>query len=44
MKIVQELLGHSSMSITAGIYGHGLPSIYKSAMDKMDGFLGSSSS
>ena len=44
MKIVQELLGHSSISITADIYGHVLPPMYKSAMDKMDGFLGSSSS
>lgn len=44
MKIVQEVLGHSSISITADIYGHVLPPIYKSAMDKMDGFLESSSS
>ena len=44
MKIVQELLGHSSISITADIYGHVLPSMYKGAMDKMDGFLGGSSS
>src|SRR5207253_5653312 len=44
MKIVQELLGHSSISITADIYGHVLPPIYKGAMDKMDGFLDSGSS
>lgn len=44
MKIVQELLGHSSISITADVYGHVLPPIHKGAMDKMDNFLDSSSS
>lgn len=44
MKVVQELLGHSSISITADIYGHVLPPTHKGAMDKMSGFLDSSSS
>jgi integrase len=39
MKVVQELLGHSSMKITADIYSHVLPSIHKDAMDKMGNFL-----
>jgi len=35
-KIVQELLGHSSISITMDIYSHVLPSIQLEAMDKLD--------
>ncbi len=43
MKVVQELLGHSSIDITADIYSHVLPPMYKDAMDKMGSFLDSSS-
>jgi integrase len=39
MKVIQELLGHSSINITADIYSHVLPSVHKEAMDKMGGFL-----
>ncbi len=34
-KVVQELLGHSSISITLNIYSHVLPSLQKDAVDKM---------
>jgi integrase len=43
MKVVQELLGHSSMKITADIYSHVLPATHKEAMDKMGNFLDGSS-
>ena len=39
LKVVQELLGHSSIDITANIYSHVLPSVHKDAMDKMGKFL-----
>ncbi len=41
-KVVQELLGHSTISITMDVYSHVLPSMQKDAMDKMDDFLDSS--
>lgn len=39
-KVVQELLGHSNISITMDVYGHVLPSMQKDAMDKMDDLFG----
>jgi len=39
MKVVQELLGHSSFTITADIYSHVLPSMLEGAMDKWDHFF-----
>ena len=36
VKIVQELLGHSSVSMTLNVYSHVLPSMQKEAMNKMD--------
>lgn len=36
MKVVQELLGHSSFSTTANVYSHVLPSMQQEAMAKMD--------
>ncbi len=41
-KVVQELLGHSTISITMDVYSHVLPAMHKDAMDKMDAFLVSS--
>lgn len=41
-KVVQELLGHSTISITMDVYSHVLPSMQKDAMEKMDAFLDSS--
>lgn len=35
-KVVQELLGHSSISMTMDIYSHVLPSMQQDAMGKMD--------
>ncbi len=38
--MVQELLGHSNVSITLGIYGHVLPSTRKETLDRLDGLYG----
>ena len=35
-KVVQELLGHSQISMTLDIYSHVLPSMQRDAMSKMD--------
>ena len=35
-KIVQELLGHSNISMTMDIYSHVLPSMQQETMDKLD--------
>ncbi len=40
MKVIQELLGHSDISITLGRYSHLLPSMQKDAVDKWDGVFG----
>ncbi|GHO75601.1 site-specific integrase [Ktedonobacter sp. SOSP1-85] len=39
LKVIQELLGHSSIEITADIYAHVLPPTHKEAMDKMGDFF-----
>ena len=36
MKVIQEILGHSSFTIMADIYTDVLPSMQKEAMDKWD--------
>jgi integrase len=38
--VVQDLLGHSDIATTLGIYGAVLPSMQKEAMDKMDDLFG----
>ena len=38
--VVKELLGHSHISITLGIYAHVLPSMQQEAMDKLDDRFG----
>ncbi len=38
-KVVQELLGHSQISITMNLYSHVLPSMQRGAMQDMDRFL-----
>lgn len=43
-KIVQEILGHSNISMTMDIYSHVLPSMQREAMGKWDDTLGSSGS
>jgi integrase len=35
-KVVQELLGHSQISLTLDIYSHVLPSMQQEAMGKLD--------
>ena len=39
-KVVQEILGHSHVSITLGIYAHVLPGMHQDAMNKMDDWFG----
>jgi integrase len=36
IKVIQELLGHSDISVTLGVYGHLLPSMQQSAVDTWD--------
>ena len=40
VKGVQEILGHSPISITLSIYAHVLPGMHKEAMNKMDDWFG----
>jgi len=39
-KIVQDMLGHSSITLTLDTYSHILPDMQKEAADKMDGLFG----
>jgi integrase len=43
-KVVQERLGHSSISVTLDIYSHVAPSMQRDAADKLDGLFGSTGS
>jgi len=36
LKTVQELLGHSSIAVTAEIYAHVVPEMQQEIVDKMD--------
>ena len=38
-KVVQERLGHSSISVTMDIYSHVLPSMQREAADRLDGLF-----
>jgi integrase len=38
-KVVQERLGHSSISMTLGIYSHVLPSLQEDVADRLDALL-----
>jgi len=38
-KVVQEILGHSDVSITLRVYGHVIPSMHEEAINKMGGIL-----
>jgi len=38
-KVVQELLGHSNITMTLNIYSHVLPSLQEDAMDKLSSIL-----
>jgi len=35
-KVLQEILGHSSITMTMDIYSHAMPDFKKSSMQKMD--------
>ena len=39
-KVVQERLGHSSISMTLDIYSHMIPSLQREAADKLDSLIG----
>jgi Phage integrase family len=39
-KVVQELLGHGSISITMDTYSHVVPTMQKNVMARLDGLLG----
>ena len=39
-RIVQDLLGHSTISLTLDVYRHMLPNMQKGAADQMDALLG----
>ena len=38
-KVVQELFGHSTISMTIDIYARMHPSVQREVMDKMDSFF-----
>ena len=38
--VVTEILGHSDIRITLGIYGHVLPGMQQEAMEKLDNWFG----
>jgi integrase len=38
--VVQEILGHATISITADVYGHLVPELQKEAASRMDDALG----
>lgn len=40
VKVIQELLGHSSITITLNVYSHVLPSMQQEAMEKLDRLFG----
>ena len=39
-KVVQEMLGHSNVSMTLDIYSHVLPDMQTEAADSLDDLLG----
>ena len=38
-KVVQELLGHSTMAVTMAVYSHVIPSLKRDAADRMGALL-----
>jgi integrase len=39
-KVVQEILGHSQISMTMDIYSHVLPNMQQDAMSRLDDIIG----
>jgi integrase len=35
LKVIQEILGHSTLDMTANVYSHVLPSMQQEAVEKM---------
>ena len=42
-KVVQEMLGHSSIAVTMDTYSHSMPSLQEAAAEKMGRLLAASS-
>jgi integrase len=40
LKVVSEILGHSSIAITGDVYGHVAPDVAREAMDVLGDVLG----
>ncbi len=38
-KVVQELLGHSQISMTLDVYSHAMPNLQQDAISKLNDFL-----
>jgi integrase len=36
LKVIQEILGHSTLDMTANVYSHVLPSMQREAVEKME--------
>ena len=41
MRVIMELLGHSTIALTANTYSHVLPNLMRDAAQKMDPILAS---
>ena len=44
VKVVQELLGHSSITVTLNVYSHVLPSLQQDVMNKISGLFNQTNS
>ena len=42
LKVISELLGHSSIAVTSDVYAHLLPGMQRAVVNKMDDLFGSS--
>ena len=40
LRTIMELLGHSSIAMTANVYGHLAPELMREVADKMEAILG----
>jgi integrase len=40
MRVVMEILGHSTMTITANLYSHVAPEVTRDAADRLQTLLG----
>ena len=42
LKVISELLGHSSIAVTSDVYAHLLPDMQRDVVNKMNDLFGSS--